>query len=113
MNIQEATKKAVAENKAIINLRDTTISFVPYAPNGCWWIVSNNDEVVKVSSKPALWNPTYHDFLSDDWAVGSQKIVLEKNIKHENSKKCENCGAWGRATANYCGRCGINFQKSV
>lgn len=78
MNIQEATKKAVSENKAITQQQNPTILFIPQLIHG-WLISLNGEEVAMVNNDPAMWNPTYKDFLSNDWMVVDYDEIKIKN----------------------------------
>lgn len=72
MNIVEATKLAVKEDKAISSYKGSflTVSIVPNGPLGLWMIIDSDNEVA-VSPKgwPARWEPKTSDFLNEDWQV--------------------------------------------
>lgn len=63
MNIIEATKKAVDENKAIYRKTIPHIKFVPTnSKNAAFIVFSDNDNRAR-----GMWNPMAKDILSDDW----------------------------------------------
>ena len=65
MNIIEATKKAVDENKAIYRKSLPHIKFVPTnSKNVAFIVFSDNDD-----RAGGMWNPMAKDILSDDWEV--------------------------------------------
>jgi len=66
MNIIEATKKAVDENKAIYRKSLPHIKFVPTNSKNAAFILFSDD-----NDSPAgrMWNPMAKDILSDDWEV--------------------------------------------
>lgn len=68
MNIQEATKKAVAEGKQITR----TNSWWGGGENGIKIRPTNTDECCIVSTakmEVLRWNPQAEDLIADDWAV--------------------------------------------
>lgn len=66
MNIIEATKKAVDENKAIYRKSLPHIKFVPTNSKNAAFILFSDD-----NDRPAgrMWNPMAKDILSNDWEV--------------------------------------------
>ncbi len=66
MNIIEATKKAVDENKAIYRKSLPHIKFVPTNSKNAAFILFSDD-----NDRPAgrMWNPMAKDILSNDWQV--------------------------------------------
>lgn len=66
MNIIEATKKAVDENKAIYRKAFPSIKFVPTNSKCAAFILLSDGE-----DSPAgkMWNPFADDILADDWEL--------------------------------------------
>ncbi|MFM2692318.1 Thoeris anti-defense Tad2 family protein [Lactococcus lactis] len=66
MNIIEATKKAVDENKAIYRKSLPHIKFIPTNSKNAAFILFSDD-----NDSPAgrMWNPMAKDILSNDWEV--------------------------------------------
>ena len=66
MNIIEATKKAVDENKAIYRKSLPHIKFIPTNSKNAAFILFSDD-----NDSPAgrIWNPMAKDILSNDWEV--------------------------------------------
>lgn len=66
MNIIEATKKAVDENKTIYRKSLPHIKFVPTNSKNAAFILFSDD-----NDSPAgrMWNPMAKDILSNDWEV--------------------------------------------
>ena len=65
MNIIEATKKAVDENKAIYRKSLPHIKFVPTNSKNAAFILFSDDD----SPAGRMWNPMAKDILSNDWEV--------------------------------------------
>lgn len=68
MNIQEATKQAVAEGKQITRIN----AWWGGGENGIKILPTNTDEccIVSIAKKEApRWNPQAEDLIADDWAV--------------------------------------------
>ena len=68
MNIQEATKQAVAEGKQITRINawwgggENGIKMRPTDTDECW--------IVSIAKKEApRWNPQAEDLTADDWVV--------------------------------------------
>ncbi len=66
MNIIEATKKAVDENKVIYRKSLPHIKFIPTNSKNAAFILFSDD-----NNSPAgrMWNPMAKDILSNDWEV--------------------------------------------
>ena len=66
MNIIEATKKAVDENKAIYRKSFPRIKFVPTNSKDAAFILFSDDND---RSAGRMWNPFANDILADDWEI--------------------------------------------
>ncbi|MBM7617297.1 hypothetical protein JOC36_000846 [Weissella uvarum] len=64
MNIQKATKKAIAQGRGMTR---------PGFPNKCWLLPTNTPErVIIFKDREKLskcWNPNAEDLIADDWII--------------------------------------------
>lgn len=85
MNIVEATKQALKEDKAITSYKSSfeMMSLIPKGPCDVWFLIDSEGKLVTISDgQPAYWNPKASDFVSEDWKVVEyDKSVLKNAIK--------------------------------
>lgn len=67
MNIIEATKKALEENKLITRESNHMMTYIPTNSSVCYVVVPIDSKMPSTRR----WNPNVDDILADDWKVAN------------------------------------------
>lgn len=91
MNIVEATKKALKEDKAIADVKEgfAPILFIPKGLGKRFLIIDGVFGLAMIrENQPALWDPKATDIISENWqVVDYDKVAVKNATKQEENMK--------------------------